>query len=252
MPRIPKKPVTIARFLRTVLGFLGLSRLRWRMAQAGEFFWWREAAPYLYPWKERLAKFGCTFGLQEATLSKSNSIHLDELKEQLGLKFDNEVPTGLEIGGGTSGLGYAIEDRVPVIVTDPLLDRYKRIEFYKKHVFEACQKDLCKCLGEYLPLTDKSVDLVLALNVLDHCYDPSMVLAEARRVLRPSGFVVVELELLSKGMLHRLLHPHKFDIEKLRCLVKRSGYQFHRISVAEMNGNVWTLSILRVTQASPG
>jgi SAM-dependent methyltransferase len=42
-----------------------------------------------------------------------------------------------------------------------------------------------------LPFADRSFDAVLAFNLLEHLYHPEMVLNEARRVLRPTGRVIV-------------------------------------------------------------
>jgi len=47
--------------------------------------------------------------------------------------------------------------------------------------------------AERLPCPPRSADLVLLKEVLDHCYDPGAVLAEAARVLRPGGVVLLTL-----------------------------------------------------------
>lgn len=43
--------------------------------------------------------------------------------------------------------------------------------------------------GRTVPLDDASVDCALAMEVLEHCPDPEVVLAEACRVLRPGGLL---------------------------------------------------------------
>lgn len=47
--------------------------------------------------------------------------------------------------------------------------------------------------AEALPLPASSADAVLLKEVLDHCWGPDKVLAEALRVLRPGGLVLVTL-----------------------------------------------------------
>jgi len=45
--------------------------------------------------------------------------------------------------------------------------------------------------GEELPYRDAAYDVVMIASALDHCADPPRVLAEARRVLRPGGRLLV-------------------------------------------------------------
>ena len=48
--------------------------------------------------------------------------------------------------------------------------------------------------GESISLPDESVDLIVSLQVLEHVKNPSQVLAEARRVLRPGGHFFLACE----------------------------------------------------------
>jgi len=46
-----------------------------------------------------------------------------------------------------------------------------------------------------LPLADAHADVVLLLDVLEHVFQPLTLLQEARRILRPGGFVIVTVPL---------------------------------------------------------
>ncbi len=46
-------------------------------------------------------------------------------------------------------------------------------------------------LGEGIPLPDGSVDLVHAAEVIEHLYDPDLLIEECARVLRPGGHLVI-------------------------------------------------------------
>ena len=45
---------------------------------------------------------------------------------------------------------------------------------------------------EALPLKDRSCDLILALDVIEHLPDPRTAIAETARVLRPGGAVLIK------------------------------------------------------------
>ncbi len=45
--------------------------------------------------------------------------------------------------------------------------------------------------SDQLPLEDHSVDIVTGISVIEHVRDPSVMLAETRRVLRPGGSIIL-------------------------------------------------------------
>ncbi len=48
-------------------------------------------------------------------------------------------------------------------------------------------------LAEQVPLPDMSVHGIVVKEVIDHCFDPSKVLTEAKRLLKPGGVLVVSV-----------------------------------------------------------
>jgi ubiquinone/menaquinone biosynthesis C-methylase UbiE len=48
-------------------------------------------------------------------------------------------------------------------------------------------------LAEQVPLPDMTAQGVVVKEVIDHCFDPSKVFAEARRLLKPGGVLVVSV-----------------------------------------------------------
>ena len=79
----------------------------------------------------------------------------------------------------------------------PVLRSYTGIEpsraLLPKKVTRGKQFKLLPGKAEKLPLPDKSADAILIKEVLDHCYGPAEVAAEAARVLRPGGLLIITL-----------------------------------------------------------
>ena len=70
-----------------------------------------------------------------------------------------------------------------------------------------------------LPIADGSVDLVLCLQVLEHCLRPELVLRELERVLEPGGRLVLSTVLLYE--LHGSPHDYyRFTESALRDLAR--------------------------------
>jgi ubiquinone/menaquinone biosynthesis C-methylase UbiE len=108
-----------------------------------------------------------------------------ELKRELLANARGRV---LEIGVGT-GLSFAhypaVEELVGVDPSEPMLRRARR-----RAAELASDVTLVEAPAEALPFEDKSFDTVVSLAVLCTVDDPSRVLQEIRRVLRPGGRLV--------------------------------------------------------------
>jgi SAM-dependent methyltransferase len=88
--------------------------------------------------------------------------------------------------------------------------------------------------AEELPYPDGAFDAALALNVIDHVEDPARCLAEAARVLRPRGLLLLSCNVYSRAWLllraarvallgernNDILHPHHFTAESLLSLAR--------------------------------
>jgi SAM-dependent methyltransferase len=87
----------------------------------------------------------------------------------------------LEVGSGPHGLVFFFGTKDAVGV-DPLADEYARL-------FPQWQgrARTLRAFGESLPFAAGSFDIVLSDNCVDHARDPSAILREISRVLRPGG-----------------------------------------------------------------
>jgi SAM-dependent methyltransferase len=83
------------------------------------------------------------------------------------------------------------------------------------------QFDLTHC-----PLPDRSVDVVVLLNVLEHIADDVAAIREVARILRPGGAAVIEVPAgphLYDVYDKVLLHHRRYRLNKLRQLVASAG-----------------------------
>lgn len=132
-------------------------------------------------------------------------------------------------------------------------------------------------VGERLPFTGESFDLVVCLWVLEHLKDPQTVLGEVRRVLRPGGHFVFltpnlrnpllvlnrigkALPVLQTRLVSRFYGRHEGDtfpvhyrantVRALRDLAAASGLEVAELRVVQdptylaVNGFMFTTSVL--------
>lgn len=82
--------------------------------------------------------------------------------------------------------------------------------------------------GERLPFRAASFDSVIAIEVLEHVPDPTTVVAEMVRVLRPGGQVMVTVPFV--GELHQTPYDfRRFTIFGIRRLLEDAGLEVDRV-----------------------
>ena len=83
-------------------------------------------------------------------------------------------------------------------------------------------------------LEDESFDVVTLWDVIEHTPDPTTVLEECRRVLKPGGLLVVNIpdigSLVSRLMGRRWvfllsIHLYYFTVQTLREMLKKTGFK---------------------------
>lgn len=77
--------------------------------------------------------------------------------------------------------------------------------------------------GVEWPVADRSVDVVLATETLEHTADPDGFLAQANRVLRDSGQLILTVPFSARW--HYIPHDYwRFTPSALRMLLERNGF----------------------------
>ena len=94
----------------------------------------------------------------------------------------------LDLGGGMGRMSIPLSRHHYVTLTDIST---QMLELARPHSSERLL--LRQADGRELPFEDGSFDYVLSIDVLPHIPDPERLLAEARRVLRPGGHLLIDV-----------------------------------------------------------
>jgi SAM-dependent methyltransferase len=150
-----------------------------------------EVGWFLYHEKYRRDHFGGSYEAERLAYSR---LLRDEVMACLGGDVCwLEGKTVVSIGCGCTGDLAAFPASVKVAI-DPLLYVYQHLGMLVTD--EAGGRTLYLSLGaEDLPLLDRTVDLVICRNALDHMPDPRAALKEMSRILADDGALFVSVDL---------------------------------------------------------
>ena len=134
----------------------------------------------------------------------------------------------LEVGCGTGGMLSDLADEFPEACT--------RGVGPSRGAREAARRRGCEVVeGVFgaLPAEDGSVDLVVALDVLEHCESESQAISEAYRVLRPGGHLVLTVPALpwlwgSHDEVNR--HYRRYTARSLRVAIAAAPFATSRVT----------------------
>jgi len=160
----------------------------------------------------------------------------------------------LEIGGADGPMTPTLEKLFDLVLTIDFSEKYlRRIE-------SKTAKTIC-LFGDahFLPLQDRTIDMVVCSEVLEHVTIPTQLLTEVRRVIKKTGFVILSVPNESKLRIPRRrkvahvpaydTHINFFTPETLAKLVFRTGFDIVEIqtllppslSSRALFGNIITL-----------
>ncbi len=95
--------------------------------------------------------------------------------------------------------------------------------------------------GRTMPLDDNSIDCALAMEVLEHCPEPALVMREALRVLKPGGLLFLTVPFL--WPLHSVPNDeYRYTPFALERYLRNSG--FEQIKLKPLGG--WDASLAQM------
>jgi SAM-dependent methyltransferase len=102
----------------------------------------------------------------------------------------------LDVGGGNGVVRHYLHDGVEYVLLEPELSWLdaRWTDLVDRFPCLATPAWFVRGLGEHMPFAEASFEAVLGFWSLNHAVDPPAVIAEAARVLRPGGLLLLVLE----------------------------------------------------------
>ena len=113
-------------------------------------------------------------------MQRSSQRVRETLEKFASIRDDARV---IEVGSGAHGLIFCFGTRLGIGI-DPLAVSYRSL-FPRWQT----QATTIAAAGEHLPFRDKSFDIVLCDNVVDHAESPVRIVADLTRILKPDGLL---------------------------------------------------------------
>jgi ubiquinone/menaquinone biosynthesis C-methylase UbiE len=179
--------------------------------------------------------------LYDLMASRSERAGIGELRRTLLEGLEGDV---VEIGSGTGASLPYYERATRVVAVEPDASMAKRLP---ARIQEAkVPIDVVTAGAEALPFPDESFDVAVAVFVLCSVNDQGEVLAEARRVLRPGGKLVLLEHVRGHGRtarwqerltpLHRKLAGNCHLDRDTQAAVARAGFDTERVERTQLPG----------------
>ena len=180
--------------------------------------------------------------------------HTKKLNELLKL-LPKDSRNVLDIGCSSAILTAEVAKSLPYAKVTGL-DSYKAaIEFARKkypHIHFVVAD------AHKLPFKNKSFDLIICTETLEHVIDPLLSLKEMRRVLKKNSFGIISMD--SGSVLFRLIwyfwtktkgkvwedaHLHEFNDQLLHNLIKKAGFKIKKKKYSHLGMAVTFLVVAR-------
>ncbi len=168
-------------------------------------------------------------------------------------KDKNTKYTILDVGCSSGILTAEVANTLPKSKVIGLDSYKKAIEFakgkYPKISFIAAD-------AHKIPMKNKTVDILICTETLEHVVDPKEVLVEMKRVLKKDGQAIISMDsgsLLfrtiwylwtkSKGKVWENAHLHEFTAKLLEDLIKETGFKIKKKEISHLGMAITFLAV---------
>lgn len=119
-------------------------------------------------------------------------------------------------------------------------DHYVGVDWGKS--MHGVHADAIADLSRALPIRTDSVDTVLCVSVLEHVSEPSILLAEAYRILKPGGWMVLQVPFM--WQVHEAPHDYfRYTCFGLQHMLSKAGFQQLEVTPTTGFWLSWTLKL---------
>jgi 2-polyprenyl-3-methyl-5-hydroxy-6-metoxy-1,4-benzoquinol methylase len=139
----------------------------------------RQAVAEVGYWNGRFKHFG------EEEFLKLKKIDWDSLSGKFNFKPFIAGQRGVDLGCGLVSM-FEFSEGLEVVAVDPLRDEYNKIYITKPNPNIIYQK-------KTETLRSEAFDFVWLVNVIDHTPDPTYLIEESFRLLKPGGLLYLEV-----------------------------------------------------------
>jgi SAM-dependent methyltransferase len=200
---------------------------RWERAQAAELDWWKH-------WRR------LPFYRDHSFPDFWSGV----VRALLGDVADSCRGVIVEVGCGPHGVvRYLFGKARFKLGMDPLMTRFD------ERPYPDGSTSYVEAVGEQVPLGDDVADLVFCVNVLDHVADPMEILREMKRILKPSGRLVLEVHTFPRLLVPFLIldrpHTSHWSQQDLQGMVEGAGYTVLQTRAVEFPIDLPWMTLLR-------
>lgn len=158
----------------------------------------------------------------------------------------------LDVGCSSAVLTAEIAKKLPKSKVTGLDSYKKAVDFAKK---KYPHLSFITADAHKLPFQNKTFDIVICTETLEHVIDPKKVLMEIKRVLKKDGGAIISMDsgnlmfrviwyfwTKTKGKVWENAHLHEFSAKLLEELIKETGFKIKKRNISHLGMSVTFLS----------